>query len=134
MKPRTKINTKSKEWSKNDIDILKSLYKTETNKYIANLLKRSVASVKTKKYHLHLCKQKCKKIFEPKNIDKVFVLNPNPITDITEVIVCGSVVRGENLDQLSLDIGRTVEQIEEILSKCKQNGKYAEIKSYIKNE
>lgn len=130
MKPRTRRKTKKRKWTENEINILKSLYKTETNKYIANLLKRSVASIQSMKFFMGLTKQK----YKSEEIKNVFVLNPNPITDITEVIVCGSVVRGENLNQLSLDIGRTVEQIEEILSKCKQNGKYAEIKSYIKNE
>jgi len=130
VKPRTRRKTEKRKWTENEINILKSLYESKTNTYIANLLNRSVASIRSMKSFMGLTKQR----YKPEKIKNVFVLNPNPITDITEVIVCGSVVRGENLNQLSLDIGRTIEQIEEILSKCKQNGKYAEIKSYIKNE
>lgn len=128
---RNKIGLKNKEkkrWTNEEIEILRANHKIYSNKKLAKMCGRSENAVRIKKNELGLQMKKSRS----KQPNK-FKLNPNPITECTKTIVCSAIIRGESVDNLSKDIGRTPEQIQNILAECKANGKYKFIEDFIKN-
>ena len=50
--------------------------------------------------------------------------NPNPVTDSTQLLVCTSHYEGDDMRMIADLIGRPMEQIEQILADCRENGYY----------
>lgn len=126
MKKETKPKTERKKrmWTTEEIEILKVNYKYFTNAKLAQMVGHSEASVSSKKRELGLVKDDAKK--------EVQTVNRSSITNTTRTLICGSVVRGESLEQIAKDTQRPIKVIERVLGECKQKGIYKRIENYIK--
>lgn len=98
---------------KEEIAIIQAQYKRETDKFVAQIIKKYPEYFTIK-------------------IKEVQTVNRSSITNTTRTLICGSVVRGESLEQIAKDTHRPIKVIERVLGECKQKGIYKRIENYIK--
>lgn len=120
-KPKTE--RKKRMWTTEEIEILKVNYKYFTNAKLAQMVGHSEASVSSKKRELGLVKNRT---------EEVQTVNHSSITNTTRTLICGSVVRGESLEQIAKDTQRPIKVIERVLGECRRNGMYKKVEDYVK--
>lgn len=98
---------------KEEIAIIQAQYKRETDKFITQIMK---------KYPEYFAMK----------IKEVQTVNRSSITNTTRTLICGSVVRGESLEQIAKDTHRPIKVIERVLGECRQSGMYKKVEDYVK--
>ena len=99
------------------------------SKVIANDLGISVSAVRTtaKKLGIKLTKDQLAAL---KTMYVTHCPNPNPITHTTHMLVCRYYYEGSSIANIAFTLGRSKEQINEILSECMKNGNYIKYNLY----
>lgn len=93
---------------------------------IKSAYKQKMRRMKTNNSLLAIPKQsKPKQLWRPK-----FNLNPNEPTLITEMLICRYYYKCGDIEDISLELGRTKEFIRDTLDRCMQNGNYEAYNSY----
>lgn len=125
MKKETKPKTdrKNRRWTNKEIEMLIENYERCTNAELAQMVGHTKGSVGVKKCELGLVKDTEK---------EVQTVNRSSITNTTRTLICGSVVRGESLEQIAKDTQRPIKVIERVLGECRRNGMYKKVEDYVK--
>ena len=121
-KPKTE--RKNRRWTNKEIEMLIENYERCTNAELAQMVGHTKGSVGAKKCELGLVKDDAKK--------EVQTVNRSSITNATRTLICGSVVRGESLEQIAKDTQRPIKVIERVLGECRQSGMYKKVEDYVK--
>ena len=122
-----------KIWTKDDEDFVRQNYNKMDSADIAKKLNRSVAAIKQKACALGLTKRQMR---EKADLITKFKENPPPWreeTSCTAVCICSSVIRGQKLVDIAIDLYRPLQQVEEVYERSLTDGTYNRVKKYLES-
>ena len=119
IKPANKQFIPTKEQSKYIIDNYGEL----PSKAIAEDLGISVSAVRSvaKRLGLKITKEQ---LAELKTMYMTTSPNPNPVTSTTRMLICRYYYDKSSISNIACTLGRSPEQVKQILSECMENGTY----------
>jgi hypothetical protein len=108
------------------VDLAKELNITRRQaRNLKSNARHKIRRMKTEKPKTNEQKPKPKKLYPKK-----FILNPEPPTQTTEMLICRYYEKTGDINDISLELGRTEEYIKSVLDKCKANGMYERYNAY----
>lgn len=141
MSKRTRENRehrtrKRMTWTTEKLERLSMQYPTAQLKKLADELECTVHQLvwkankiglrREKRVQVQQAKQRELMFGNPKRIGK----NTYPITPATRTLICSCALSGYTSEQTAMLTERSIEQVEEILQECKENGWFAMVKHY----
>lgn len=126
-----KINPANKQFvpSREQTAFIMKNYGKIPCRIIAEELGISVSAVRTsaKRLGLKISEDKLAKL---KTMYMTSCPNPNPVTLTTHMLICRYYYEGSSIANISCTLGRSKEQVKEILNECIENGNYIKYNLY----
>lgn len=126
-----KINPANKQFvpTKEQADFILKNYGELPCRIISEELGISVSAVRTtaKRLGLKLTKQQLANL---KTMYMTQCPNPNPITYTTHMLICRYYYEGSSIANIACTLGRSKEQVKQILNECISNGNYIKYNLY----
>ena len=118
-------------WSKRDLKFLIDNYGNMSVDDIAAKLKRTSDAVRMRAYSLGITKGQQK---QKQELQKKFEKKQPPWreeTDCTAVCICSSVIRGQRLEDIAVDLYRPLEQVRQVYERSLTDGTYNRVHKYM---
>lgn len=118
-------------WSKQDDTFLIDNYDNMSVDDIAAKLNRSSGAVRMRAYSLGLTKGQQK---EKQELQKKFEKKQprwREETDCTAVCICSSVIRGQELENIAVDLYRPIKQVRQVYERSLTDGTYNRVHKYM---
>ena len=118
-------------WSKRDVKFLIDNYENMRIDDIAAKLKRSSNAVRIKAFSLGITRAQKQ---EQREMEKKFAEKQPPWreeTSCTAVCICSSVIRGQRLEDIAVDLYRPIEQVRQVYERSLTDGTYDRVHKYM---
>lgn len=130
---KRKLKRKARLWTKAEIDFVKQHWKDMDLIDIAETLNRSAMSIKTKACQLGLTKRQVQEKINRKEHFRKHQPKWREETSCTAVCICSSVIRGQYLEDIAMDLKRPIEQVKEVYERSLHDGTYNYVKHYLES-
>lgn len=124
---------KAKPWTEAEIDFVKQHWKDMDLLDISKMLDRSAASIKGRACRLGLTKRQVQEKINRKERFKKHQPKWREETSCTAVCICSSVIRGQDLEDIAMDLKRPIKQVKEIYERSLNDGTYKYVKHYLES-